>query len=99
VKDGKSSQLQSLSAEDGRKIQYIRNPLGQITHAETWSANPGSTLDVAYDYSFDPSHRPANVTDEKKTRVKSCKITNRCFEYDNARPDRSQYQCDKVRKL
>ncbi|MDD4916165.1 MAG: type IV secretion protein Rhs, partial [Methylococcales bacterium] len=62
---GYGHQLQSMSAEDGRKVQYGRNPLGQIVNAETWGSNPDNNLDVAYYYSYDASHRLANVTDTR----------------------------------
>ena len=41
---GYGHQLQSMSAEDGRHVQYTRNPLGQIANVQTWSANPFSLL-------------------------------------------------------
>ncbi|TCV88551.1 MULTISPECIES: DUF6531 domain-containing protein [Methylomonas] len=58
-------QLLSATAEDGRKIDYTRNPLGQTTRAETWSPTPGSQLEVAYDYAYDAAHRLQDVTDSR----------------------------------
>ncbi|WP_225616339.1 RHS repeat-associated core domain-containing protein [Methylomonas albis] len=58
-------QLLSVTAEDGRKIDYTRNPLGQTTRAETWSPTPGSQLQVAYDYAYDAAHRLQQVTDSR----------------------------------
>ncbi|MGD0959774.1 MAG: RHS repeat-associated core domain-containing protein, partial [Methylomonas sp.] len=68
---GYGHQMQSMSAEDGRNVQYTRNPLGQIANVETWSANPNSQLDVAYYYSYDASHRLANVTDSRADKTLS----------------------------
>lgn len=58
-------QLLSVTAEDGRKIDYTRNPLGQTTRAETWSPTPGSQLEAAYDYAYDAAHRLQDVTDAR----------------------------------
>ncbi|AEF99541.1 RHS repeat-associated core domain-containing protein [Methylomonas methanica] len=58
-------QLLSVTAEDGRKIDYSRNPLGQTTRAEAWSANPGSQIDVAYDYVYDAAHRLKTASDSR----------------------------------
>ncbi|MDT4291665.1 RHS repeat-associated core domain-containing protein [Methylomonas sp. MO1] len=64
-------QLLSVTAEDGRKIDYTRNPLGQTTRAETWSPTPGSQLDVAYDYAYDAAHRLQDVTDSRGQKTLS----------------------------
>lgn len=58
-------QLLSVTAEDGRKIDYTRNPLGQPTRAETWSPTPGSQLEAAYDYAYDAAHRLQQVSDNR----------------------------------
>ena len=70
---GYGHQLQSISAEDGRNVQYNRNPLGQIANVQTWSAtgSNGSNLDIAYYYSYDASHRLANVTDGRANKILS----------------------------
>lgn len=64
-------QLLSVTAEDGRKIDYTRNPLGQTTRAETWSPTPGSQLEVAYDYAYDAAHRLQEVTDSRGQKTLS----------------------------
>ncbi|WP_445370035.1 RHS repeat-associated core domain-containing protein [Methylomonas sp. HW2-6] len=58
-------QLLSVTAEDGRKIEYDRNPLGQTIRAETWSPAPGSQLEAASDYGYDAGHRLATVNDNR----------------------------------
>lgn len=58
-------QLLDIVAEDGRKIDYTRNPLGQITRSETWSPTPNSQLDIAYDYTYDAAHRLQDITDNR----------------------------------
>ncbi|MDP3391772.1 MAG: RHS repeat-associated core domain-containing protein [Methylococcaceae bacterium] len=62
---GYGHQLDSITAEDGRRIDYTRNPLGQVTRSETWSAGPGSTLEVAFDTAYDAAHRLHEVTDSR----------------------------------
>ncbi|WP_446812190.1 RHS repeat-associated core domain-containing protein (plasmid) [Methylomonas sp. 2BW1-5-20] len=64
-------QLLSVTAEDGKKIDYDRNPLGQTTHSESWGANPGSQLEVAYDYAYDAAHRLTDVTDSRGQKTLS----------------------------
>ena len=71
---GQGHQLLGAVAEDGRRVAYVRNPLGQISRAETWSASP-STLEVAYDYGYDAAHRLATVTDSRGGRT---------FSYDSS---------------
>ncbi|MFA6094298.1 MAG: DUF6531 domain-containing protein [Candidatus Paceibacterota bacterium] len=58
-------QLLSTTAEDGRRLLYTRNPLGQPTRSEAWSANPNSSLDIAYDNTYDAAHRLQTVTDRR----------------------------------
>ncbi len=58
-------QLLSVTAEDGKKIDYTRNPLGQPTRAETWSPTPNSQLEAAYDYVYDAAHRLQQVSDNR----------------------------------
>ncbi|WP_231879562.1 RHS repeat-associated core domain-containing protein [Methylomonas koyamae] len=57
--------LLSVTAEDGKKIDYTRNPLGQPTRAETWSPAPNSQLEAAYDYVYDAAHRLQQVSDNR----------------------------------
>lgn len=65
---GYGHQLRQVQAEDGRAMYYTRNPLGQITRAETWSASP-SQLEVAYDYTYDAAHRLSSVTDSRGSKT------------------------------
>lgn len=58
-------QLLATTAEDGRRLVYTRNPLGQPTRSEAWSANPNSSLDIAYDNTYDAAHRLQTVTDRR----------------------------------
>ncbi|MDD5035618.1 MAG: hypothetical protein PHE55_12760, partial [Methylococcaceae bacterium] len=67
---GHGHQLLSVTAEDGRNLFYTRNPLGQVTRAETWSAAPSSLL-AAYDYRYDASHRLQSVTDSRGNKTLS----------------------------
>ncbi|WP_446812192.1 RHS repeat-associated core domain-containing protein (plasmid) [Methylomonas sp. 2BW1-5-20] len=61
----------SVTAEDGKKIDYDRNPLGQTTRAETWSPTPNSQIEVAYDYQYDAAHRLTDVTDSRGQKTLS----------------------------
>ncbi|MCQ8129769.1 RHS repeat-associated core domain-containing protein [Methylomonas rivi] len=93
--------LDSVSAEDGRKIDVTRDPLGLTTRAETWSSNPGSQLEVAYDYGYDAAHRLQQVTDSRGNKTLSYSwspggMLNYTADSDGARSD---YLYDEVGRL
>ncbi|WP_305663484.1 DUF6531 domain-containing protein, partial [Methyloversatilis sp.] len=55
------------SGAAGQTASWTRNPLGQVTRAETKDGS-GATL-VAYDYTFDVAHRLESVTDSRVGRA------------------------------
>ncbi|MFX6771164.1 hypothetical protein ABTH21_19385, partial [Acinetobacter baumannii] len=51
------------STTTGQTVTWTRNPLGQVTRAET--RDGGGAAVVAYDYTFDVAHRLESVTDSR----------------------------------
>lgn len=56
-------QLKSRTVPGAQTASYSRNPLGQVTRAETKDGS--SQTVVAYDYSYDSAHRLQTVTDSR----------------------------------
>jgi len=56
-------QLKSRTVPGTQTASYSRNPLGQVTRAETKDGS--SQTVVAYDYSYDSAHRLQTVTDSR----------------------------------
>lgn len=59
-------QLKSRTVPGAQTASYTRNPLGQVTRAETKDGANQSI--VAYDYSYDSAHRLATVTDSRANK-------------------------------
>jgi RHS repeat-associated protein len=55
------------STTTGQTVTWTRNPLGQVTRAET--RDGGGAAVVAYDYTFDVAHRLASVSDSRTGRT------------------------------
>ncbi|OQW85829.1 MAG: hypothetical protein BWK72_20215, partial [Rhodoferax ferrireducens] len=56
-------QLKSRVVPGAQTASYTRNPLGQVTRAET--RDGANQMVAAYDYSFDAAHRLNTVTDSR----------------------------------
>lgn len=56
-------QLKSRTVPGAQTVTTTRNPLGQVTRAETKDGSNQTV--VAYDYSFDAAHRLQSVTDSR----------------------------------
>ncbi|TXT25035.1 MAG: RHS repeat-associated core domain-containing protein [Rhodocyclaceae bacterium] len=56
-------QLKTRTVPGAQTASYTRNPLGQVTKAETKDGSNQTV--VAYDYSYDSAHRLATVSDSR----------------------------------
>lgn len=61
------------SGANGVTVSYERNPLGQVTRAETKDGN--GTQVVAYDYTYDTAHRLSNIADNRSNKALSYEWT------------------------
>jgi len=59
-------QLKSRTVPGAQTASYTRNPLGQVTRAET--KDGASQTVVAYDYSYDSAHRLQTVIDSRANK-------------------------------
>ena len=57
----------TVPGANGQSVTYLRNPLGQLTRAQTQDG-ANQTL-VAYDYGYDPAKRLARVTDSRGNKT------------------------------